>query len=1006
MSSARLRRQINLKEGLMNLLAKTKFKNFLVVLLTMLLTLSLALCTACGDTGSTDDGDDDTTKTEETITDYQVIKNGDFEFSTTEKTDFPYSSSISWTRSIDTDKNSAPSSTVSSGIIDTATEAFNKLEASEKPTDESGNSINPGTPYSNSLITSSEYDYEDEEKRVNPQVDGSKILMIANKTSEDGLGTAQKFKSTSTISVPVNSYAIISIWVRTDNLKMKADKTPGAYVLLTDKVNSTAYSNIEYRDINTNGKWEKIETVIKGSEFSSTIFSITVGLGRGNGTFKADYVEGFAFFDNIEAKIYSASEFKALNKTYSYTVVSKDVANYNVYTTPTANNTSTYAYSYEYVKDPDITNLTPTANDEKAFGTNVLPSYEYDLTTGNEIDKKTVATLTNANIKTAVEDIGDTGLNDDASLIYFDFQRASTGYYKTDFITIEEGGHHYITFFAKTSVSNENVKMAKVSLINSTVGDETTTVNSLTSFTTTSVEDSAFGKWVKYSILVNNPTDEDTRYQIKFVFGDDETQLISDEYLLQKGYAIFAGLNVETISKDNYNVISTNSYIAKSTVYGKYSNYSDESDSSGKSDNYSIVTDQYGKFEIQTKPATYMSMFKIKGSNVGAYAGIINSKYNDNYTFLSNSEKEELLKLKEGNNEHAQVILLKDNNEVNKVNLLSTEQVITAGSITKLSLKLKVLEGAGVKVRLVDPSPNSDGSFKTLKVPTNDGEKELETTIDHSAFTLDNWTELCFFIAAGNEQLTFRVEISLTKAGTIFVNTLNNDLSVIDSLTTFDSEYEVLKEEFESMDLPFSEPLKHTRAPSTELYTDDDGNDAERTITYQPEMVYSANSLYTFAKFTTIHVDDTIDNRVVDEETEDTTTEDEDEYTVTADLGLQISSLVLALALVAVLIVVVIRNVNKKTAKRKVQVESYYDRNTRDEVMAKIAKKKANIDVSDNDTTEEYDYEEAQLVDEEETQEAQIEETSTEESANETPNNQTEETIAKEEDVEESNDNN
>ena len=62
-------------------LRKTKFKNITVAILTLVMALSLVFCTACScsDTPTTDDNDDTTTE-EETITDYQVIKNGDFEY--------------------------------------------------------------------------------------------------------------------------------------------------------------------------------------------------------------------------------------------------------------------------------------------------------------------------------------------------------------------------------------------------------------------------------------------------------------------------------------------------------------------------------------------------------------------------------------------------------------------------------------------------------------------------------------------------------------------------------------------------------------------------------------------------------------------------------------------------------------------------------------------------------------------------------------------------------------
>lgn len=969
-------------------LTKTKIKNFLIVLLTFTLTLALALMTACGDTTTNDNGGDDETetKTEETITDYQIVKNGDFEFATKEDTKYPYTSSINWTRSTDTDKNSATSSSVSSGIIDTSADAWAKLKDNEKPVDANGTAVNPGTPYSNKLITSSNYDYEDEDKRVNPQVDKTKILMINNKSSVDGLGSAQKFKSTSTISVPVDSYAIISIWVRTDNIKLKSGENGGAYVLISDRVGSTSYKTIEYRNINTNSKWEKIETVIKGSTFNSATFTVTLGLGRGNGTFKADYVEGFAFFDNVEATVYTASEYKALGRTDSFKNVSKDDANYNVYTTPTTNNTLSYAYTYEYVKDADVVNLTPTTNEIRGYNTeNIKPSCNYDLSTDNEIKKVKANEVSNETIKTAIEDIKDTALPEDTSLIYFDFKRASTGYFTTNNVSIGEKARHYITFYAKTSVENDKIKMAKVDLINTTTGDETTTLSSFTSFTTTSVEDSAYGNWVKYTILVYNPTDTTTDYKIKFVFGDDESVLIDDIYKLQKGYAIFAGLNVETISEDNYNLVSAGSTVSKLSVYGKYSNYEEDKTESASKDVYSITPDQYGKFEIVNNPTSYIPNFTVTGKREDAKAGIVNSKYNANYSFLTDSEKETFAGLKEKTNEHAQLIIFKNPATAGTSKLLSSRRVITENAISVVSLKLRVLGDASAIIKLVENTPNKDGSYNTLALDTTNSEngwkKELSTTVNKDAFRLNGWTEVRFYIAAGNETINYRVEISLDKPGTVFINSLTDDLSLFESVEALDKEIEDIGKEFKDLGLDLSEPLKHTREPATVLSTDDEGNDVESTRTFEPTEIYTSNGLYTFAKFTTIFVENEIDERTQDEsDTEtDTETPDEDAYTVTADLGLQISSLVLALALIIVLLVIVYRNIKKKTTTRKAVVESYYDRNTRDEAMAKISKKKAQINVSDDDEIKEYDYEEAQSVNEEEVEEEIVEE-STEES--------------------------
>ena len=999
----------------MQLLSKTKIKNFLVVLLTVLLTISLALFAACSQTpsGSGDGDDTDNTETQETLTDSQLFKNGDFEFSTTEKTTFPYASSISWTRSYDSDKNSAPSSTISSGIIDTTEEVWAKLKDNEKPLDAEGNPVNPGTPYSKGLITLPE-DAEETTEITAPQVDKNKILMIANKNAEDGLGTAQKFKSSSTITVPVDYYAIISLWVRTDNLKMKTGDDAGAYVLLTDKVGSTTYGNIEYRKINTNGEWKKIQTVVKGSSIGSVSLTLTVGLGRGNGTFKAEYVEGFAFFDNVEAKLYSTKEFKELNNSYTFKQANKNNLTVENYTTPTDNNTLTYAYSFEY-KNNGTAIKENTSNPLGApygagwYQENIDPTKNYILADleGNKIEKTTVNSIKNSsdatisNIKTALEDIAITGVSDSDPVIYFNYAKASTGYYNTGLFDVggmydenlDKAKYHYITFYAKTKVSNKNIPMAKVEVVNITDDEEiSSTSTAISSFTTTDVEDSAFGDWVRYSIIVSNPTDETTSYRLRFVFGDNESKLINDKFKLQEGYAIFAGFNVKSLSEEDFNAISTNSTNVKVSVYGKYSNYKKPTTDTEKQDSYFIDTDHFGSFEIENRPATHLHGITVKGDRTNTNIGIVNSKYNDNYTnstnnvLTSNEAQVFANELKDEGTTYAQAILFKDNNDASKVSLLFPQKLISANTVGIISIKLRVLGDAVAKVRLVESTPNSDNVYETIKLSTDEFERPLEATVNKDSFKLGGYTEVFFYVAAGNKDITCRFEISFEKTGTIFVGKETEDLSSIATASDLDKEIDLLKDDFEDINLKLEAPTLHTRAPSKELYTDANGNDAERQITYEPTEVYTTNGLYTFVKFTTVDVVDTVDNRTpVQDDSHDHDHEHEHEtdgFTMSTDVGLQISSIVLALALIAVLIVVLVRKTKKKTIHRKAKVESYYNRNTRDEAMAKIQKKKAEINLDKDENEGEYNYEEAEAINEE--VEEEIVEETIEDVANET----------------------
>ena len=135
-----------------------KFKKFLIAILSLIIAVSLTLFCACENTEDNNDDstNNDDTKAEETVTDYQKLANGDFEFYTTDGTTFPYSSSVKWTRSNDKSLTSAISSTVTSGIIDTEDEEYADLSATSRPvlssTENETTYFNPRTPSSYGLV--------------------------------------------------------------------------------------------------------------------------------------------------------------------------------------------------------------------------------------------------------------------------------------------------------------------------------------------------------------------------------------------------------------------------------------------------------------------------------------------------------------------------------------------------------------------------------------------------------------------------------------------------------------------------------------------------------------------------------------------------------------------------------------------------------------------------------------------------------------------------------------
>ena len=96
------------------------------------------------------------------------------------------------------------------------------------------------------------------------------VLMIHNDYDTSGkFGTAQKFSSSSTITIPAGTYAELSLWVKTADLRYGSrngddDKkgqivteNRGAYIDITQTVGGTTLDSIQVKNINTEDEDQK-----------------------------------------------------------------------------------------------------------------------------------------------------------------------------------------------------------------------------------------------------------------------------------------------------------------------------------------------------------------------------------------------------------------------------------------------------------------------------------------------------------------------------------------------------------------------------------------------------------------------------------------------------------------------------------------------------------------------------------------------------------------------------
>ena len=968
--------------------SKSKFnlRKFSIALLAMLMAIMLAFTVACKDDNTSDDDDDSSTTTETTttITDYQSIKNGDFEFSTGDDTAYPYSSSISWSRNLYKDTTSAVGSNGDSGIIDTSDEKFSKLESKNKPSE------NPKTPYAYGLVTD-EYDYEDEDKQSNPQVAGTKILMINNKSKTGNVeGSAQYYKASSSISVPTAQYAVLTFWVKTLDLKSFYTDVPGAHVRLTSSTGSTTYEELVINDINTNGEWAKFEIYIQGSEIANTTLTLMYGLGRGNSVDHNDYVEGFAFLDNVNVKALEKNEYEdGISANVDLTIkdpntiapISLKGLSYNDNESETENKYTTYRANLNF-------NVL-TLND-KAYADATTEKIEVLATTGsaNVGVNKNVNEVPEA-ISTAI------GASDFSSFTYMNFVDPSSAVYTTKTYSINAESYDLVTFFVKVKADHVNADKLKIEVLNG----ENDPAILFSSFDTKDLESARYGEWIPYRVFINNPTDETTTYSLKFTFGIDGEW--NEAYALQKGYAIIADLNVAETDEDTYKLAATSSYLAKQQVYGKYISYGTAADSTS-SDVYPITVDKTQSFSVKKRPATNVNGYAFKSTSNSTKYGIINSNYYDggkSYGGGATIFTDDITgfeSLNTSTNKYAQALVL-DNSEAAYSRFVTESKTVSANSSAKVSVKVRAFGNAKANVSIVNAEYN-DGDYGVQSFEVNEKSFALTSQVVSTSYTLKGWTYVYFYITAGNEDVNYRVEVS---------NGMKDDYSVgtilIESVTSASFDTTLISKEKNAFaadfavlgnDYAFVSEL-HTRAPST-ILTDGEEEDevVETTKYYQETEVYYGNTFVKFVDYSTIFADEVIDNTTSSDTSEDEDEHDHDDegYTLTTDLSLQISSMIIAGVLILVILVALIRKGVNKRNKRRQKTSEYYeeksgfDRTTREKALKKIAERKAqlkHVELSDDET--DYDYTLTEVMeDENEEIETVIEEDEIEEVTEET----------------------
>lgn len=646
---------------------KKRKRKFLALLLSvMMLSSATAALTSCSNGADDNSTTSEETEEEDTGTtqkDTGLIKNASFEtFDDNDGLNLIGTSATGWTKSNNqTTTGSALTSKAASGIVDTAAwadltttkladkDAASKLTAAEaealwkdgltsrdkllfykawKDADE--NEDKKIAEELEAFYQSFNIDEDDlpEYEMANPgthfaetetdKADDTNVLMIHNQypatsatnPSYPNQGTAQKYTSTSTVTVKAGTSAQFSVWVKTANLtcadsygnaQEATDK--GAWINVTHTVGGKTLDAVKIENINTKGVtayngWVQYSFYLKGASYTDTTFTVVLGLGQGGNSDKHGHVNGYAFFDDIQCETISNGAYteavkklattdtktwtdafsaKAENKVVD--VSSDDLHNFvldfygdfvpsdmlasmnasDIAATTETSNKKTYSSS----ASPATGTITaPWLNGGFKNTNDFTQVYSYDANT-----ETTAAAMNNSGniyLQSVYNNYfkgfdSNEYLKGNDILLLLSADGIAYTAHDTDYtFTLSDNSYMSISFFVKTSEMN-GLTGAGVTL------HEGTNKHSLSSVDTTTLSTVTLGKnediydgWQKCFLFVANETGASKTFSLSFTYGTT-TLLEKTTSDFGAGFAAFTGFATkENMSKEEFESAQSN----------------------------------------------------------------------------------------------------------------------------------------------------------------------------------------------------------------------------------------------------------------------------------------------------------------------------------------------------------------------------------------------------------------------------------------------------------------
>jgi len=984
---------------------KFDFKTLLVLLLSLTLCFS-AVFAACNKTDDSSSSSSSSTEETKNPTDTQLLKNGDFEYSTFSKKDseFPVPYSIGWTLSNDSiNSSSAPSSSSSfpSGIIDTRNEAYKLLSDANKAPE-----TNPGTPEALGFVKNTDekselFVFDKETANTNDDklpTSGTKILMLHNQTSKnDEAGTARKFTSGS-VTLSRNEFAELSVWIKTVDLSSKVvGQAYGAYIAVQSTISTSADPFI-LKNINTKGEWAKYTIYLNSSDFSTSSFKVVLGLGFGSAEIADEYVKGYAFFDNAYFRTLNKSDYDNALKNLG------DDAKKNIYdgkdnlvvsqenVTFKSNSEGYDEYKYSLSHTKNIKNTDSAEYADKLFGENVDDSTEeiaYGVKKLNEVaideEKRNLP-----------------GATGNETALYFNFTKAAVRSYTTGKIQVPAGKNLMLTFWMKAEINDmdKNGLTAVVKDLGkkdtNEEGDNIVKTTLFENQNTNDYENENYNGWRQYVLLVSNDKTAVREFEIEFTFGPTADDAKDWDYT--RGFAVVTDFQGWELSSDDFAIADTSSYSYSKKVALSADLPNGEKDTEENNDSYTFSYSESEKLAFaNTGKTTTVNGYRLVKGGSTFVGGTDNG--DDVYGYNAKDVSGGLVKnpagLKAFGSNKDLLSMYIEATTAKAYGFIGSSATFAANTTTFVTVSMYATKNAVANFYLT--SPDALDGFKVIALSadsyTFDKEK-LTTTYGDELFSKkftctysnDNdaapyWYTFGFLVTTGNKSITYRPEFWLgSRDGTTSTGTVYFDNY---SAVTVNKTEKI--GEIENMDAKEDNSIKYTRVPSVVSYnkvTDElDSSSSSKTeiekgyVEYEETTVYSEYNVAdeTLSRvfvydFSTIDVEHTIDNTTggSDDSSSSTSSSSASDDGTSLNWALQITSIIIAVIIIGLLIFVLIRSLLKNRKFKKTKSLEYYSRDSREIAGEKAIAKKLEAErkakeAEETAEKEEYDYDNPEI---------------------------------------------